>query len=148
MTHIWVPNKEVYCPLCLLPFKKRKVSIHGQLIEVYFCRTDSVFTFSFDPAFNKWFDTNKTISCPKCENPLRWFCRYTDGFFKSLCGTCNLEIKRDIAPNFDTKTGEIDLDEFDQNKPTESMIYLPVDKLKISEEQKRRLKYKLRKRGA
>lgn len=137
MTHIWVPNKEVHCPLCLEPFRKTKFRApSGHILKVYFCREDDVFTFEFDASFNKWFDTDKQIDCPACAAKLRWFSRYTDGFLKAFCPECGIGFKKDSDVKIN-KDGSVDLEEFKQPEPTESRIEIPLDRLNIPDDKKR-----------
>lgn len=146
MSNIWIPNKQVFCPLCHEPFKIMKMMYHGKVVKAYVCRTDKIFTFDFDLAFNKWFDTDKTIPCPTptCNGrPMRWFSRYVDGYLKAVCTYCDIALEKDSDVQF-TKDGLIELDEFQQNEPTEEKIYLPIDKLKIPNQKKIDLKNKMK----
>jgi hypothetical protein len=144
---IWTPGKFVYCPLCKEPFKTMGAIYQGRQIEVYFCREDKIFTFPFDPAFNKWFDTDKTIPCSNCSNKsVRWFLRHLDDYFKTVCIDCGVGVETDARATFNEK-GLIELDEFIENQPTETIINIPLKRLKVTSDQLARYRAKKENNG-
>lgn len=147
MPHVWIPDKRVCCPLCDQPFKGLVVRWpNGMRVKAYVCPTDKIQTFAFDPAWNKWRDTDKTIPCPQCQTPMKWFLRYHDGYFKAICPNkvCRAIIEKDTEPGLNTKGG-VELDEFKENEPTERRIEIPIDHLNVSQKKKEELRYKVRK---
>ena len=147
MSNIWIPNKKVFCPLCKEPFSIRKGLLpDGRIIKIYYCKTDNIFTFDFDPAFNKWMDSNKIISCPECQEEMRWFLRHVDGYMKAYCPSCGLAFEKDSGSTVN-ESGEIEMEEFDQEEPEETEIQIPISKLKLSEDKKQWLKKVIRKKN-
>lgn len=147
MTHIWIPNRDAHCPLCLEPFRKKKFRLpSGTITTVYFCKEDNIFTFDFDPSFNKWFDTDKQIDCPACAAKLRWFSRYADGYLKAFCPECGIGFEKDSDVRMN-KDGSIALEEFTQEEPKETRIEIPIDRLNISADKKAELKDKVRRKN-
>lgn len=148
MTHIWVPNKEIFCPLCDEPFSQLKARYQGRDIIAYICREDKIFIFAFDPAFNKWRDTDKTIPCANCNyKSVRWFLRYLDDYFQSVCPECGVVSKSDTQASFNKK-GLIELDDFIQNQAQDmGEIKIPIKMLKMPPDKLAQLKQRLSQKG-
>lgn len=146
MPNIIIPD--VYCPLCEKKMSTRQVSIHGKLATVVFCRDCDIGTYDFDPAFNKWRDADKKISCPVCGNDeMKWFIRYMDGFFKARCPRCRSVLKKDsdvtIAKNGQIIIpGEMEVDTPDD--PVEVKIPLAHLTKRLGKDKINALKNKLR----
>ena len=122
---------KVFCPLCDQPMSRREVMLpDGKTATAVFCRPCNIGIFTFDPAYNKWRDTDKEIPCAMCGNPIKWFARYIDGFFKGFCPKCKAVVKKDGDVRF-AKSGAIiipeDMEE-DFEPPVE--VSIPVSKLK------------------
>lgn len=99
---------DCFCPLCDDKMTRREVVLHdkqarilGKKATIFLCRPCNIGIYDFDPAFNKWRDTDKVIPCPHCQAPLKWFARYMDGFFKAVCPECKCELKKDGDVRFD-----------------------------------------------
>ena len=119
---------KIYCPLCELEMKKARVSIKGNPAHIYYCRPCNIGIYDFDPAFNRWRDTDKTIPCPNCSyEKMKWFARYMDGFFKGVCPKCHAEVKKDGDVRFQ-KDGSIvipeEMEDDNIEEPTELKIPL------------------------
>lgn len=102
-----ISSGKVFCPLCEEEMKNLEVQYHNKRATMYFCRPCQIGTYDFDPAFNRWRDADKKISCPHCGHAeIKWFARYLDGFFKGICPKCKVSMKKDsdIAIN---KSGAI-----------------------------------------
>ena len=111
----------VYCPLCEKQMSRREVRIHAKRATVFFCRPCDIGIYDFDPAFNKWRDTDKDISCPACGyEKIKWFARYMDGFFKGVCPKCKTTLKKDGNVKL-TRSGAIvipdEMDHMEDNEP-------------------------------
>lgn len=145
---IHIINKKIYCPLCLEPFLEITGRYRGKAVRTFVCRTDKIFTFIFDPAFNKWFDTDKTIPCGNCgHKKVLWFLRHMDDYFKSVCPECGLVQESDTRAGF-TEKGLIELPEFTQNQAQDmGEIMIPIKSLKMPEDAKNALKLKLKQRS-
>jgi len=144
MTDIWVPKKDVFCPLCDERMTIKKVRTPtGVILNLYFCAIDKVGIWEGDPAFNKWRDTDKTILCPECKTPLKWFLRYMDGYMKAICPACGTKLEKDSDCGINSQGG-IELDDFEENQPKETRIEVPVDKLNLTADQKKIIKAKLK----
>lgn len=147
MIHI-VGDKNIFCPFCDEPMQKTKVNVGGQIFAMVFCRTDKIFCYEVDPAFNKWRDTDKHIACPNCATPMRWFARYLDGYMKMQCPGCGMGYEKNDG--VEVSKGQIELPDFQENQPDGDaggeVLYVPIDKMKISEDKKREFKQKLQKR--
>ena len=136
-------EKNVYCPLCDEKFKRRRVQYQGHITTAFFCRHCNIGTYEFDPAFNKWRDTDKEIPCANCGTPLKWFIRYMDGFFAAVCPRkgCGFSMRKDSNVDFNEK-GEIELEDFDQPEPEVTEIKIPINKLNLNEDQKNMIRKK------
>lgn len=147
MPDIWIPRREIFCPLCDEPFKKMSMMYHGKPVTAYVCKKDNLITFPFDPMFNKWRDSDKIIPCPQCNTPMKWFGRMIDCYMKAECPECGLCIEKDSDMTIN-KNGAVEVEDMDQPEPEVIDIQIPVDKLEISQEKKDALKKQLReKRG-
>lgn len=138
-------NDKVYCPLCEQPMSRREVMVHAKTATVVFCRLCKIGTFDFDPAFNKWRDADKTIPCPTCGNPLKWFARYLDGYLKAHCPHCKTGMEKDGDVKFG-KGGNIILPE-DMEEDNEAPVHvnIPVSALKrLGKDRQNALAAKLR----
>ena len=145
MPDIWIPNKEIFCPLCDEPFKVRKLKwANGMTIKTYICQPCKIFTFPIDPAFNKWRDTDKVIECPKCQTSMKWFSRFMDNYMKTECPSCGLGFEKDSDMTVN-EDGTVEVEDFKEDLPEDITMEIPVDKLKIPEDKKRQLKHKIRK---
>jgi len=124
-------NDKIYCPLCDAPMSRREVMLpSGKTATAIFCRPCRIGTYDFDPACNKWRDADKVIPCSTCGNPLRWFARYIDGFFKGFCPKCKTTLEKDGDVKFG-KGGNIIIPEdmeVDDEAPVQ--VSIPIDKLK------------------
>jgi endogenous inhibitor of DNA gyrase (YacG/DUF329 family) len=141
-------NDKVYCPLCEAPFQRRKVQVYGKVVEIYFCRPCNITVLPVDPAFNKWRDADKEIPCSTCGKPLKWFARYIDGYFKSVCPSCKTTMEKDGDVKFKDSGAIIIPDEMESdNEEVPIRVTIPVDKLKgLSNDQRNVLKAKLARR--
>jgi endogenous inhibitor of DNA gyrase (YacG/DUF329 family) len=137
---------KVYCPLCEEAMSKREIMVHGKYATVFFCRHCAVGTFDFDPAFNKWRDTDKEIPCPACGNAVKWFARYIDGYFKSKCPKCGIGMEKDGDVKFGDH-GNIIIPEDMEPEETEEPVHIsiPVHALKrLVKDKQNELRNKLR----
>jgi len=123
MTHIIGLN--TYCPLCDQPMGRREVMIGKKRATVFFCRPCAIGIYDFDPAFNKWRDTDKDIPCPTCSRPMKWFARYMDGFFKGVCPKCKTTLKKDGDVRFG-KGGNIIIPEDMDDDPVEPPVEIKI----------------------
>lgn len=146
MPHIIMP--QVYCPLCDKPMVRRMVQYEGKTAAVYFCQPCKIGIYEFDPAFNKWRDTDKVIPCPHCGfEALKWFARYMDGYFKGVCPRCHTVVQKDGDVKF-TKHGEIIIPEdMEEDNEPPIQIHIPISKLKgLGEDKKNELRNKFKQR--
>lgn len=144
MTTIITPH--IWCPLCEREMKEQKM-MYGQFrTTAFICKPCNIFTFPFDPAFNKWRDSDKNIPCPHCQYAkVKWFARYLDNYMKFQCpkcgiigeGDCNTEIAQD---------GSMDLELMDGSEqiPEETRIEIPIDRLNLPQDTKAKLKKQIR----
>lgn len=119
---------QIWCPLCEKQMSRREVQIHAKRATVFFCRPCDIGIYDFDPAFNKWRDADKDIPCSTCGHPkVKWFIRYMDGFFKSVCPVCKTILKKDGDVKFG-KGGNIivpeDMEKDEIEEPVEVKIPL------------------------
>ena len=117
---------QVWCPLCEEQMSRREVMMHNKRATIFFCRPCEVGIFDFDPAFNKWRDADKDIPCSTCGFArVKWFIRYMDGFFKSVCPSCKTVMKKDGDVKFG-KGGNIivpeDMEQDEVEEPVELKI--------------------------
>lgn len=139
-----ITNK-IWCPLCEAEMQKAPF-LHGQIrATAYICTPCQIFTFSFDPAFNKWRDADKKIPCPNCLSEVKWFSRHFDNYMKFKCPKCKITGEGDcnsmIKPD-----GTIDLEimEGSAQAPEETRVEVPIDRLRIPQDMKDKLKHKMR----
>jgi len=128
---------------------RRQVQIKGKFATVFFCRPCGIGTFDFDPAFNKWRDTDKKIPCANCQyESIKWFARYIDGYFKGICPRCKAVIQSDVDVRFGKGDEIIIPEEMEQEEieePTEIRIpYSHLEK-KLGKDKINELKNKRRK---
>ena len=84
-------TKQTWCPLCEREMMKAPVMYGNMKTTAVICRHCKIFTFTFDPAFNKWRDSDLKISCPHCDHPeVKWFLRYVDQYIKFVCPKCGI----------------------------------------------------------
>jgi len=144
MVNIILPY--VLCPLCDAKMKKSKM-MYGQMkTTAYVCTPCEIFTFSFDPAFNRWKDTNKKIPCPMCQSEVRWFSRHTDNYMKFVCPKCGVKGEGDCNSVIQ-EDGTVDLELMDRSSqaPQENHVQVPIDNLRIPQDMKNKLKHKMQK---
>jgi predicted RNA-binding Zn-ribbon protein involved in translation (DUF1610 family) len=126
----------------------RKFMVPGKVAEIAYCKPCAVNCLTVDPAYNKWRDTDKEIPCSTCGTPIRWFARYVDGYFKSVCPKCGTQMEKDGDVTF-KKSGAIVIpDEMESDTDEPVRVTVPVNKLKgLGRDQKNALKAKLRRRA-
>ena len=129
--------------------KEQKMMWGRMRVTAIICKPCNIFTFPFDPAFNKWRDSDKKIPCPHCQHKeVKWFLRHVDQYIKFKCpkcgiigeGDCNAIIKQDGSVDAELMEGS-------EQIPEETRIEVPVDKLNLSPDKKEQLKKKLRDNG-
>ena len=125
-------TKETWCPLCEKAMTAQPI-MYGQMkTEAIMCKPCKIFTFRFDPGFNKWRDSELTISCPHCQcKEVKWFLRYVDQYLKFVCPKCGIIGEGDCNALINSD-GTMDLEVMDKSTqiPEESMLYLPKDKFR------------------
>lgn len=140
-----ITNK-IWCPLCEAEMKK-DFMMYGQMkANAYICYPCNIFTFSFDPAFNKWRDADKDIPCPNCEHEkVKWFSRYMDHYMKFKCPKCGI-IGEGDCNQLTNSDGTVDLElmEGSTQLAEENRVEVPIDNLKIPQNMKDRLKHKMK----
>jgi ssDNA-binding Zn-finger/Zn-ribbon topoisomerase 1 len=139
----------VYCPLCEEKMSKRRMSNGLKVFDLYMCKPCNIFTYPFDPAFDKWRDTDKKIPCPRCDFPeVKWFLRQMDSYLKFVCPKCKV-IGEGDCNSFITSSGAVETDLMDSDQGEEvGRIEIPIDKMALSEEKKAGLKKKIREQKA
>lgn len=146
MPNIIMPG-QVFCPLCDQPMKTRQVMANGKVLTIYFCQPCEIGCFDFDPAFNKWRDTDKEIPCGICGyHAVKWFIRYMDGFFKSFCPHCKATMRKDGDATLDAHGGLLLPEDFtpDEEKEEPVQVMIPFSKLKIGKDKANELRNKMR----
>jgi hypothetical protein len=121
--------------------------MYGQIrTTAVICRPCKIFTFPFDPAFNKWRDSDKKIPCPHCQHDeVKWFLRHLDQYIKFVCPKCGIIGEGDCnALVKDDGSMDLELMEGSEQVPEETRIEIPVDKLNLPKNTKDKLKKKLR----
>jgi len=144
MTHLILPH--VWCPLCEAEMKEQKMMYGTMRVTAIICKPCNIFTFSFDPAFNKWRESDKKIPCPHCQCPeVKWFARYIDNYIKFKCPKCGIVGEGDCNASIDSD-GSVDLElmEGSSQTPEETRVEVPIDNLKIPQNMKDKLKHKMR----
>jgi len=140
-----ITNK-IWCPLCEAEMKK-DFMMYGQMkANAYICYPCQIFTFSFDPAFNKWRDADKDIPCPNCEHKaVKWFSRHVDDYMKFVCPKCGIKGEGDCTSMVNSD-GSVDLElmEGSAQAPEETRVEVPIDHLKIPLDMKMKLKAKMK----
>ena len=140
-----ITNK-IWCPLCEAEMKK-DFMMYGQMkANAYICYPCQIFTFSFDPAFNKWRDADKTIPCPNCEHKeVKWFSRHVDQYIKFKCPKCGVVGEGDCNA-FVKDDGTMDLELMDgsEQQGEENRVEIPIDSLRIPLDMKQKLKHKMK----
>lgn len=140
-------TKHIWCPLCEKEMMKQPI-MYGQMrTTAYICKPCKIFTFSFDPAFNKWRDSDKKIPCPACScSEVKWFSRHIDQYMKFICPQCGVQGEGDCNAVFN-QDGSLDLELMDgsEQMPEETRVEIPIEKLKIPLQQKLKLAAKIRK---
>lgn len=117
---------EIYCPLCEKPLLKSNILVNNKTATMFFCRPCGIGIYDFDPAFNKWRDTDKDIPCGICGyEKVKWFARYLDGFFKSICPKCGTGMKKDGDVRFG-KSGNIIIPEDMEQEEIETPVELKI----------------------
>jgi hypothetical protein len=110
---------------------RREIQLpNGKGATAVFCRPCDIGIFTFDPAFNKWRDTDKEIPCPTCNSPIKWFARYIDGFFKGFCPKCKTTMKKDGDVKFGSGGNIIIPEDMEEDFEPPVQISIPVSKLK------------------
>lgn len=142
-------TKHTWCPLCEREMTEMPI-MYGQMkTRAVICRPCNIFTFRFDPAFDKWRDTDLKIPCPHCHHPeVKWFLRYVDQYLKFICPKCKVVGEGDCNAVIGDR-GEVDLEMMDGSSQVpveEEKVYIPVDKLPTTEENKRKISQKLRRK--
>jgi len=140
-------TNQTWCPLCEKEMTEQPIMYGNIRTKAIICRPCKIFTFRFDPAFNKWRDAERKIPCPHCESDsVKWFLRYIDQYIKFVCPKCGIIGEGDCKAIMETN-GNLDLEIMDSSvqQGEETQLYIPVDKLKTSEANKQRIKAKLKK---
>jgi endogenous inhibitor of DNA gyrase (YacG/DUF329 family) len=122
----------IYCPICDKEMVKREIMYQGKYVAMWFCTPCRIGCFEFDPAFNKWRDADKSIPCAICGNPIKWFARYLDGYFKGHCDHCDITFEKDGEVKFGDN-GQIILPDDMHDDPIDeepTRIMISKDKLK------------------
>ena len=146
MSNVWIPNKQVFCPLCDKPFEIKRFRFpNRQIVPSYICRSCNVFTFKFDPLFNKWRDTDKEVPCPVCKTSMKWFGRMTDNFIKAQCPECGVGFTKDSDMAI-SKSGAVETEDMFEPQPEPTQIKIPIDKLPTSEENKKAIKERIKRK--
>lgn len=128
MVHIIMP--EVWCPLCEQKMYRREVMLPGgKTATAFLCKPCEIGCFTFDPAFNKWRDTDKEIPCAVCGKPVRFFIRYLDGFFKSFCPHCKTVMKKDGDVAFGHHGNIIIPEDMEEDTEEPVQVHIPISKL-------------------
>ena len=144
MSRIITPH--IWCPLCEREMKEQMV-MYGQMrAKAYICQPCKIYTFSFDPAFNKWRDSDKKIPCPHCQHDeVKWFSRHVDNYIKFICPKCKV-IGEGDCNSVMTADGTVDMElmEGSEQTPEETRVDVPIDHLKIPKNMKDKLKKKMR----
>lgn len=139
---------DIWCPLCEKPMRSNRIQHQGKIFNLFVCRPCKIGCFDFDPAFNKWRDADKVIPCGTCGNPVKWFIRYLDGYFKSFCPYCKTTMEKDGDVNI-SKGGALILPEDMDDDPVEEpvQVMIPFDKLKrLGKDKLNALKNKMRRK--
>jgi len=140
--------KQVYCPLCSNVMARREVMVGKKRATVFFCRPCAIGIYDFDPAFNKWRDADKNISCPHCGKDLNWFARYMDGYFKAVCRHCKTKMEKDGDVTFGKGGNIIIPDEMETDTDEPVRVEIPISKLKgLGRDQQNALRNKVRSRN-
>lgn len=133
-------TRQTWCPLCGKAMTEKHI-MYGRInTKAIVCRPCKIFTFKFDPAFNKWRDSELKISCPHCQcTEVKWFLRYVDQYLKFVCPKCGIIGEGDCNALINTD-GTMDLEVMDNSTqiPEESTIYVPKTKLKEFQKKKGR----------
>lgn len=102
------------CPLCKKKFERK--TLKGTSREFYTCKPCNIAIDVKDPMVGRWFedfdpdgDQTTKIPCPKCNGPMRMFCR-SDEYMKASCPRCHCEVETNEMPDgvYITKKGEGD----------------------------------------
>ena len=116
----------IYCPLCEAQMKHMEIQIHAKRCTLFICSPCHIGIYDFDPAFNKWRDTDKDIPCPHCGyHAVKWFARYMDGFFMGKCPKCKTVLKKDGDVRFN-KNGAIILPEDMEPEEIEQPVEIKI----------------------
>lgn len=140
---------QVYCPLCEDPMKSRRIQNNGRIFNLFYCQPCNIGIYDFDAAFNKWRDADKVIPCSICGNPVKWFIRYLDGYFKSFCPHCKTTMEKDGDVHV-SKSGALILPEDMDDDPIEEPVHvsIPFSKLKrLGKDKLNALKNKMRRKA-
>lgn len=141
---------QIFCPLCERQMKKREIQIHLKRATVFFCQPCQIGIYDFDPAFNKWRDADKDIPCSTCGfEKIKWFARYMDGFFKSVCPKCKTTMKKDGDVRFGDRGNIIIPEEMDEEieKPVEIQIPLSHVLKKFGKDKINEIKARFNRKG-
>lgn len=139
-------TKHIYCPLCDGIMEKKPFMYGSMRTTAYICTPCQIFTFSFDPAFNKWRDADKYIPCPHCQHKeVKWFSRHVDHYIKFKCPKCGIVGEGDCN-SMAKADGTVDLElmEGSEQVPEENHVQVPIDNLRIPQDMKNQLKAKMR----
>jgi hypothetical protein len=119
-------SNKVWCPLCEKEMISTSIVISNKTARMFLCRPCQVGIYDFDPAFNKWRDTDKDIPCSVCGyEKVKWFARFMDGFFKSVCPKCGTGMKKDGDVRFG-KGGNIILPEEMEQEEIEEPVEIKI----------------------